>query len=334
MATALLGVMLVGGVLVVAGCGDDSADLPAGVVAKVGDTSITQEQLDSSLAQTVAAYESQGQAAPAEGTDEYNLVRQQALQTLVQQQIITNEAAECGNPCAVTDGAVQKELKGIIANEFDGKQKQFQDFLKERKMSRADALGIVRNSLLQQKLFEHVTKDVTFTAKDARAYYAEHRDEFHTKAGRTVSHILVPGKAKAEQLRAKVTAANFAQIAKADSTDTGSAQQGGSLGTVEKGQMVPEFEKAAFALKDGQISQPVKSQFGWHIIMAKLTPAHTTPFAEAKDGIIANQLQQAQQTTYSEWADKAIEKWGDETVYADDDLKPSTTTEPETQTAP
>ncbi len=47
-------------------------------------------------------------------------MRQQALQTLVQQQIITNEAAECGKPCAVTDGAVLKELKGIIANEFDG----------------------------------------------------------------------------------------------------------------------------------------------------------------------------------------------------------------------
>jgi len=333
-ATALLGVMLVGGVLVVAGCGDDSADLPAGVVAKVGDTSITQAQLDSSLAQTVAAYESQGQAAPAEDTDEFALVRQQALQTLVQQQIITNEAAECGAPCAVTDAAVQKERKGIIANEFDGKQKQFKDFLKERKMSRADALDIVRNSLLQQKLFEHVTEDVTFTAKDARAYYAEHPDEFHTKAGRTASHILVPTKAEAERIRAEVTPANFAQIAKAESTDTGSAQQGGRLGVIQKGQMVPEFEKAAFALKDGQISQPVKSQFGWHIIMAKLTPAHTTPFARAKAGIIATQLQQAQQETYSEWADKAIEKWGDETVYASDDLKPETSTAPAAETAP
>lgn len=198
-------------------------------------------------------------------------------------------------------------------------------------MTRADARTIVRNSLLQQKLYDNVTRGVRFSVEDAKAYYKEHPDEFRTPAGRTARHILVDSKEKAERIRARVTAANFAEIARKESTDTGSAAQGGDLGTIQKGQMVEEFEKAAFALKDGEISDPVQTQFGWHIIMVELTPAKTTSFAEAKSGIIASQLNTKRQEAYSEWAEKAVKDWEDRTVYADDSLKPTTETAAETE---
>lgn len=81
------------------------------------------------------------------------------------------------------------------------------------------------------------------------------------------SHILVSDEKKAKELYGKVKAGeDFAKIAKENSIDTGSAKKGGSLGFFPRGMMVPEFEKVAFAMKVGEISEPVQSQFGYHII--------------------------------------------------------------------
>ena len=111
----------------------------------------------------------------------------------------------------------------------------------------------------------------------------------------------MPTKAEADQIRAELTPENFAELARENSTDTGSAKQGGSLGPIQKGQLVPEFEKVAFSLKDGEISQPVKTQFGWHIITVDITPAKTTSFADAKDQIVQTQLSQKRQAEYTKW---------------------------------
>ncbi|MFP5450573.1 MAG: peptidylprolyl isomerase [Thermoleophilia bacterium] len=326
-AAAVAVVALGVGAFGIAGCGGDSADLPEGTAARVGDTPITQAALDRQIEQSVAAFESQGQAAPAEDSEQYQQLVQQSMQTLVQQKIITAEAAECGEPCKVTKDEITEELQSIIATEFNDSQKEFNEFLDERKLSRADARVIVENSLLQQKLFDNVTRGVRFTEEDAKAYYEENSEQFSTPAGRKASHILVATKAEADAIRARVNEGNFAAIAREESTDTGSATQGGDLGIIQKGQLVPEFEKVAFALKDGEISAPVETQFGWHIITVGLVPASTTPFAEAKDGIMQSQLQQKRQETYSEWAETALADWEERTVYASDDLKPPAETE-------
>ena len=81
---------------------------------------------------------------------------------------------------------------------------------------------------------------------------------------------------KAESVRARVTAANFATLARQNSQDPGSAQNGGSLGVFPRGMMVPEFEQALIALTPGEISPLVRSQFGWHIIQRM-------PYAEARE---------------------------------------------------
>ena len=134
----------------------------------------------------------------------------------------------------------------------------------------------------------------------------------------------MPTKAEADRIRAEVTPENFAELARENSTDTGSAKQGGSLGPIQKGQLVPEFEKVAFALKDGEISQPVKTQFGWHIIMVDITPAKTTSFADAKDQIVQTQLSQKRQAEYTTWYTGVLKDWDGRTVYANADLKPTT----------
>lgn len=308
-------------------CGDDSSKLPSGVVAQVGDAEITQAQLDESLAQSKASAEAQGQSFPAEDSAEYVQAEQQALEALTLEEVVGFEARKCGPPCKVTDQDVTKALNEIVETNFNGSQKDFDEFLTQSKLTRPKARQIVRFQQQQEELFDQVTRGVRFTRKDARAYYDEHPDEFKTPAGREASHILVETKAEADRIRAEVTTDNFAELAKENSTDEGSKDEGGSLGQIQRGQLVPEFEKVAFSLKDGEISQPVKTQFGWHIITVSLTPAHTTQFAKAVDQIVSTQLEAKRQETWTEWRDGVLEEWRGRTVYASSDLEPAATTE-------
>jgi peptidyl-prolyl cis-trans isomerase C len=145
-------------------------------------------------------------------------------------------------------------------------------------------LDMARYQVLAQLLAEDVAKGVDDA--QLKDYYGKNKDKMDQVKAR---HILIrtpgsrapvrPGqkeltddqaKAKDEQIRARLAKGeDFAAVAKAESDDTGSGAQGGDLGTFGHGQMVPEFDKAAFGLKEGEISQPVKTQFGYHIIQVQ-----------------------------------------------------------------
>jgi foldase protein PrsA len=325
---AVLGLLAIG-LLAIAGCGnDDSAKVPEGVVAQVGDASINEAELERAIEQRRAQAESQGQTFPEEGTDNFSQVRQQALQDLVLQRIVDFEAKRCGNPCRVTKDEVDEELANIVEQSFNGSQEDFDEFLTNNKITTADARRIVRFNLQQTDLFNRVTRGVRFTQAEARAFYNQNKAQFETPAGREVSHILVADKAEADSLRAEVTQENFADLARANSTDEGSKDQGGSLGRIQRGVFVPEFEKAAFALKDGEISVPVQTQFGWHIITVDVIPKRTTSFSEARSQIRQQQLQQARQQEFNEWRDGVLAEWRERTVYASSDLEPPEPEEP------
>jgi peptidyl-prolyl cis-trans isomerase D len=143
---------------------------------------------------------------------------------------------------------------------------------------------------------------VKVTQDDLRDYYDKHRDEYRTPEQVKVSHILIktplPGadgkvdekgvaeaQRRAEDLLKQIkSGGNFEELAKKYSEDPGSAKQGGSLGFIGKGQTVPEFEKAAFSLPKGQISDIVKSSFGFHIIRVDdKQEAHMKTLDEVKD---------------------------------------------------
>lgn len=145
---------------------------------------------------------------------------------------------------------------------------------------------------------------VTVTQDDLRSYYDQHRDQYKTPEQVKVSHILIktplPGpdnkvdekgtaeaQHRAEELLKQVkSGANFEDLAKKYSEDTGSAKQGGSLGWIGRGQTVPEFEKAAFSLPKGQMSDLVKSSYGFHIIRVDdKQEAHAKSLDEVKSEI-------------------------------------------------
>jgi peptidyl-prolyl cis-trans isomerase D len=130
---------------------------------------------------------------------------------------------------------------------------------------------------------------------EIKKYYEAHALDYNLRERVKARHILllvdekhadkdVAEKAKA--IRAKLNKENFAKIAEKESQDPGSAKKGGDLGFFERGRMVPQFEEAAFTLKPGEISQPVKSDYGYHIIYVEQhEPARTVSLDEAKAGI-------------------------------------------------
>ena len=153
--------------------------------------------------------------------------------------------------------------------------------------------------LAQEYMTEKVKDKVSVTDAEMKKYYDEHKDEFKNPETVTARHILIRVQSgadksawdkaldKAKSIEKKLKkGADFAKLAKEFSDDPGSKQKGGDLGPFTKGRMVPEFEKAAFSLKKGEISAPVKTNFGYHIIqVTDKKAASQKTFEEAKAGL-------------------------------------------------
>ena len=168
---------------------------------------------------------------------------------------------------------------------------------------------------------------VQVTRDDLQAYYNQHRDQYRTPEQAKVSHILIKtplagpdGKVddkgvaeaqrRAEDLLKQLKAgAKFEDLAKKYSEDPGSAKEGGSLGWIGKGRTVPEFEKAAFSLPKGQISELVKSSYGFHIIRVDdRQDAHMKTLDEVKDEIEPVLKQQKTQEAAQKQAEDLLQQ--------------------------
>jgi peptidyl-prolyl cis-trans isomerase C len=159
--------------------------------------------------------------------------------------------------------------------------------------------------IVETYLKKKVEKEAQISDAEMKKFYDENKDKF--KAGDQVkaSHILVKSEKEAEDILAQLKGgAKFDELAKKFSTDT-TAAKGGDLGWFPKGAMVPEFDKVAFGLKEGEMSGIVKTQFGFHII--KVTgkrPAGITPYEEVKEQIKANLLPTKQQEIFTKMKDE------------------------------
>jgi len=141
----------------------------------------------------------------------------------------------------------------------------------------------------------------------ARAIYEDKVKQLTPEEEVQARHILVASEAEATKIAGRVAAGeDFAQLAKENSGDAGSKEQGGMLGYFGRGQMVPPFEEAAFALKKGELSKPVQSQFGWHVIKVEDRRQKPPPsFDEVKDRLIGSMVQNKAQNIAGELRGKA-----------------------------
>lgn len=142
-----------------------------------------------------------------------------------------------------------------------------------------EAVEEMKKSLLKQYAMKKLLDDVDASEAEIKDYYDTHTSQFSSPESVTANHILVDTKEEAETIAKEIKdGLAFSEAAKKYSKCP-SKSQGGSLGSFTKGQMVPEFEEAAFSMTPGNLSDPVKTQFGYHLIeVEKLTPAGTQPF--------------------------------------------------------
>ena len=246
---------------------------------------------------------------------------------LVQREEFRQAAADLG--IEVTEKDVDKAEDELISSR-DWTRKEYEAALKEQGFTAADYRSTLETSVLAQKLYEEVTKDVKVSDQDVLAYYTQNQSQYGTPESRDVRHILIAkkgsngqvdfeaSKARADEIYAELQAGgDFKALAKANSDDPGSKESGGEL-TISRGQTVPEFDKVSFELKEGELSKPVKTTYGYHVIeaMSPVRPAKMTPLDKVKASIRTTLLQNKRNEMMSAWVEDLRKKYEGKVSYA------------------
>lgn len=291
-----------------AGCGGTSAPtLAPGVIAEVGNQTVTLSDFNQALAEERADLKSEGTAVPAAGTSDYAEMQSDVVDTLFQQALFAIEANKLG--ISVSAAEVNTELKALKKADFGGSQAKYAAGIAKAGYTNAEIVSSIREKLLQNKLFAAIVKNVKPTAAQVAAYYEEHLTSYETPPSRKVQYILV-GKNKetlAEQIVAQLKdgSATFAALAKKYSQDKSTSDKGG-IYTVVEGQVVAQFQNAVFAKssKTGELLAPVNtSQYGWFVIhiLGPVVAAKVEPESKAAPGIISTLTADQQNSALSSW---------------------------------
>jgi foldase protein PrsA len=323
--------------LLAAACGGGSNDNSSGGTASGDDAAvvngdhITQATLDRRLNEAARSYRAPERPSQG-GDDRIPEIRTQILQSLVQRAQLAQKAPSLD--VSVTDKQVEAQLKNLKSQYFGGSETKYRTELKKQCVTDAEVRDDLRSNLLSNAIFKKVTTNATVSPTDVKAYYDAHREVYTTPQTRVDILILVKNKALADKLEAQLQkGASFASLAKKYSIDPGSKAQGGQL-TITRGQTVPPFDRVAFALRTGQLSKPVHTQYGWHIIHADkaATPHHSTPFAQVKESIKQQLLQQKRNTALQTWLNGLKKEYDGKISYAAGLAPPATTTTAATTT--
>jgi parvulin-like peptidyl-prolyl isomerase len=318
------------GVVVLAGCGSDKQSVPTNAVAVVGDETVTKAEFDKLIDQAKGSYKTQKRKFPEPGSQEYEALRGQAMQFLVQRAQFEQEADDLG--IKISDEDVDKRLKDLIKQYFGGSKAKYEKQLKQQGLSEDQVRADVKAQLIQEKIYNQVTKEVKVDSAAIAASYKKNKAQYIQPASRDVRHILVKKKTLADQIYSQLTnGGNFATLAKKYSQDPSSKSQGGKL-TVSRGQTVPPFDRAAFSLQVRAISKPVKTQYGWHIIqpLGRVKKQTVTPLSQVRDAIRQQLLQDRKQAEMNDWVADVRKDFAKKTTYQVGYAPPETGT---TQTA-
>ncbi len=210
---------------------------------------------------------------------------QSVLAGLVRTAVLEPAAAERG--IEVTEEDVTAELDLIKADFPD--QTAFEEALNEQALTEETLADLIANRLLEDRLREDVVGELGVNDLEVRTYYEAHIEDYSETC---VQHILFNQEAEARVVAADLQQAKpkdvdelFVERAAQHSKDTSNAEQGGELGCNPAGQFVTEFEDAMNALEIGEISDPVQTEFGFHII--KVNERKVVPFEEVQDELTA-----------------------------------------------
>ena len=306
--------LLVGvAILVVVGCNPAepaaNVDSQARKVVTFEGGDVTQGELDEFA-------ERSGFGNLSKDDPQYQTAVQQIMPQLVGIEIAKAYAQE--QNITVSDKEVDREIAKIkeqvgkqarSSGQDMSNQEAYEQALKQNNITEDQLREDIRENLPVQKVQERVTGDAAPSDKEIQNYYEKNKEaQFTTPEQRCVRHILFnkDQKEKAEDVKQKLeNGGDFAKLAKEYSQDPGSAEKGGDLGCLGKGETVPEFEQAAFGAKQGEIVGPVKTEFGYHILKVTDVKSEQARSLQEVESQIRSQLATEKQS-------EAFNKWIEE----------------------
>lgn len=249
---------------------------------------------------------------------EYEGLRDQVLTFLISSEWIQGEAED--QDVSVTDAEIKKQFAETKKQSFP-EEKDFQNFLKSSGMTMEDLLFRVELDTLSNKIREKVTEGTDKVSdKEIADYYAKNKARFAQPERRDLRIVFTEGKAKADQARAALASGgSFKDVAKRFSEDPASKDQGGVLLQQPKEQLEPALAEAAFAAERGELSGPVKTEFGFYVFrVQKITKASQQTLAQAKETIKQLLVSEKQQKALDEFVNDFRDKWKDKTNCRDE----------------
>jgi peptidyl-prolyl cis-trans isomerase C len=255
-----------------------------------------------------------GQLEP--GSPEYETAVQQVMPQLVGIEIAKTYAQEQG--ITVSDEDVDKEIEEIerqvgeqarATGQDLSDQEAFDQALQQNQISEDELRQDVRENLPVQQVQERVGGNAEPSDEEIQKFYDENKAaQFTQPAQRCVRHILFnkDQQQKAEDVKGQLQdGGDFAALAKENSQDPGSAEKGGDLGCLGKGETVPPFEEAAFAADQGEIVGPIETEFGYHIIeVTDIREEQTQPLDEVEIQITDQLAATQQQEEFTKWIEE------------------------------
>ena len=267
--------------------------------ATVGDAVISNEQVarDVDLFAFLVGLSGAPCGTPVEGETEEAACARLALSNDIREEIVKTYAAD--NDLSVEQASIDEAIAQL--EQGVGGPEALDAQLTEAGVTRAQVDALARRLLL----FNVVQEDVVAERLDEETLLAAYEEQLGTFTTVEVAHILVEDQADAERIAAEVTPETFAKVARRESIDTTSGANGGSLGSISeegfKAQFIPEFVQGALGLEVDEISAPVQSQFGWHVIY--MVRRDVAPFEDVQEQLRAEQAAPAFDAWFRERVD-------------------------------
>jgi peptidyl-prolyl cis-trans isomerase C len=300
-----------------------SETIKSGVAATVNGGNITEEEIDAKIKPVL---DRRARQMDPNMVEQYKKrLRPQVLDAIIVERLLDEQVKK--NNVTVTEADVNDKI-GEMLKQQGMSQDMFKSLLTAQGQSYDQFEQQMKKAIGYEKLLALQARPIEVNEAEVTAYYEENKDSFKEPEEVNASHILIKvaasatpeekaaAKEKAEKLLKQVReGGDFAELAR-ENSDCPSKAQGGNLGFFAKGQMVPEFEKAAFGMQPGQVSDVVETQFGYHIIkVIDRKEANVTSFEKARPDIVKGLQQMKQSKAFKQYVEKL--KAGATIVYAE-----------------
>ena len=289
-------------------------EVPPGAIATVAGEPIPRAVFDQLMRRMRRSYALNRRTFPSAGTPAFRRLRDEAVALLVWRVVVRQAAGELG--VRVPEDVVEARL-GQIREQWGGPA-SFQAVLRRLGLTETLLRDDLRTRLLLEAVRERFWAATTVSDEEVVSHYDRNRADYVVPENRDVRHILVRTRTRAERIRAQLRrGASFAALARAHSLDRATRGAGGTL-AVYRGRGRRAFERAAFALRVGEVSAPVRTRAGWHVIQAlsPVRPAVTLPLADVRGSIVELVRRAKANAEMDGWVQDVKAAWARKTVYA------------------